>query len=261
MFKSIAKTILTTAVFAAMLSADEQSSIGQDVKLPQMIRAAIITANKTLMKEYTPIKYIKGDLNLDGIDDAIVVLAKKNEPNWFNGTADDWENPPKRPMLLLLGNKKGTYTLAARNDNVVYSAMERRDTLDDNIAIGNGYFTSEGAGVDGVDYATIKEIFTFKYDTEKKEWFLYDINLHNEVKKYCPPREVSQTEDEDDAYDDTDETKEAEQYDDGQQDDEYDTDAERCDEGQLIGVVDEYIRKTVKDFGVVPFGEFDINLY
>jgi hypothetical protein len=144
----------------------------------------------------------EGDLNKDEYIDAVLALKMIGEAD----VPDPYDNPAKRPLLLLLGNADYGYSEAARNDNVVLCQACGGVFGDpyDGITIKDGYFSVEHYGGSNWRWS---RIITFKWDAEKKDWFLHKdggVNYHT-------------------------------------------SDPDKVEEEV----------KTVKDFGVVPFGKFN----
>jgi len=105
-------------------------------------------------------KFLKleyGDLNRDGIDDAVLVTEKKNG---------------NRPLYLLVGTKKGAYKIYGKNENIVYRAEDGGARGDPfyGITIKNGYFSIEHEGGSREMWTVI---ITFKYDSKKRKFFLH----------------------------------------------------------------------------------------
>ncbi|MCC9074281.1 hypothetical protein LNQ49_22060 [Flavobacterium sp. F-65] len=120
-------------------------------------------------KDYSIISIESGDLNLDEYTDAILVLRKTSEESTSNYAEN---KPDKRPMLILLGQKGGTYTLAHKNNNAVY-CIDCGGVFGDpftGISIKKGYFSIEH-GVSGGHHW--ERITTFKYNQSKNNWLLY----------------------------------------------------------------------------------------
>jgi hypothetical protein len=110
----------------------------------------------------------RGDLNLDGLNDLILVLKQNNEAE----LADSLENPVNRPLILLLGKADNTFEQARRNDQVVYCLNCGGIWGDpyNGITIKNGYFSVEHYG--GSNWRWTR-IITFKYSAKDKEWYLH----------------------------------------------------------------------------------------
>lgn len=126
-------------------------------------------------KGYSVISIESGDLNLDEYTDAILVLRKTSEESTSNYAEN---KPDKRPMLILIGQKDGTYTLAYENNNAVY-CIDCGGLFGDpftGITIKDGYFSIEH-GVSGGHHW--ENVTTFKYNKSKKNWFLYKDNYIN----------------------------------------------------------------------------------
>lgn len=126
-------------------------------------------------KGYSVISIESGNLNLDEYTDAILVLRKTSEESTSNFAEN---KPDKRPMLLLIGQKNGTYKLAYTNNNAVY-CIDCGGLFGDpftGITIKNGYFSIEH-GVSGGHHW--EHVTTFKYNKSKNNWFLYKDNYIN----------------------------------------------------------------------------------
>jgi len=222
MLRLVTKTVLVSAVCVSVGFADADNIFGEEVKLPSKIQAAV--ASNAAFKEYIPIAYATGELNLDGIDDAIVVLAKKDEPSYANGNVppnadlDDTNIFPFRKFAILLGNKDKSYKTVKIHDTAVYRAIDGGAKTGEDpfrrAVVKNGYFTIEQGGI-GFD--SWESYDTFKYDKAKKEWFWHKST-------YIGYK------------------------------------ANDKDDGEAI-IVDSNITQTAKDFGVVPFSEWNIDLY
>jgi hypothetical protein len=70
-------------------------------------------AKPFVLKGYEPLDYIKGDINGDGLEDALLVLKIKGEDTLNN------ETEPLRPLLLLVRNTARQLQLAIRNDSLI----------------------------------------------------------------------------------------------------------------------------------------------
>ncbi|MDR7370547.1 hypothetical protein [Flavobacterium aquidurense] len=120
-------------------------------------------------KGYEAITLKKGDLNLDKFEDCILVLHKKTEETTSNYND---HKPDKRPLLILLGQENGSFTLVFKNEDAVY-CIDCGGVFGDpftGIAIKNGYFSIEH-GISGGHHW--EEIITFKFNKTKNNWYLY----------------------------------------------------------------------------------------
>lgn len=116
----------------------------------------------------------RGDLNLDGLKDLILVLSREEEEK----TSDIIENPEKRLMLILLAQKNNTYKRAAQNENVIY-CYDCGGMLGDpyqRIMVQDGQFTIEHFG--GSSWRWARTI-TFKYSPSEDDWHLTEDALVN----------------------------------------------------------------------------------
>jgi hypothetical protein len=119
---------------------------------------------KIIPKGYKVLNFTKGDLNRDKFSDAILILKHKGE--------ESEENEYKRPLYILIGNEKGGYKVVEKSDNVVLGYNDGGVFGDpfEGVTIKKGNFSIEHYG--GSNWRWSK-IVTFKYDKNKKDWFLY----------------------------------------------------------------------------------------
>ena len=138
-----------------------QRQISDTIILPQKIAEFIPTG-------YALIDTAMGDLNLDKYTDIILVLKTVGEDTALDATEF------KRPLLLLLGHTDKTFSLAARNDNIVYCFQCGGMFGDpyDGVEIRKGIFTIHHFG--GSNDRWSNDI-TFKYSPANKTWYLYKI--------------------------------------------------------------------------------------
>ncbi len=132
-----------------------------------LISTLILVADKlpkeiNIPKNYTILNFTKGDLNLDKFQDAILILKHKDED----------KKDYKRPLYILLGDSRGKFKVAKENNNSVLGYSDGGIYGDpfSGVTIKNGYFSIEHYG--GSNWRWTR-IVTFKYDKEKKDWFLY----------------------------------------------------------------------------------------
>lgn len=116
---------------------------------------------------YEALNATSGDLNQDSFADVVLVVKKPDEKE----TSDVVDHPTKRPLLVLIGEGKNKYKLAARNDEVVL-CVDCGGVFGDpfeGISIKNGVFSVEHYG--GSAWRWTK-IITFKYSPKDKNWLL-----------------------------------------------------------------------------------------
>lgn len=116
----------------------------------------------------------RGDLNLDGLKDLILVLNKTGEEE----TSDIIENPEKRLLLILLAQKNNTYRQAVKSENIVY-CYDCGGMLGDpyqRITVKDGQFTIEHFG--GSSWRWARTI-TFRYNKDEDHWYLTEDALVN----------------------------------------------------------------------------------
>ncbi len=144
----------TTAVTTVIT--DSKSS--DSTQLPEAAKAFVLPNHEVL-------KFQKGDLNKDNIEDIVLILEKKGD-----------DEQAARPLLLLIQDVKGVYTLAARNDKVV-ACKGCGGMMGDplaGIAIKNGFFTIEEEGGSRERWT---RYITFQYDAAQKIWVLHRIDV------------------------------------------------------------------------------------
>jgi hypothetical protein len=148
-------------LFSCQLSFAKQQPTGDTIILPQKI-------SKFIPEGFTLIDTAMGDLNLDKYGDIILVLKTIGEDTALDATEY------KRPLLLLLGNADHTFTLAARNDDVVYCYRCGGMFGDpyDGVRIRKGVFTVNHFGGSNERWSNA---ITFKYSPTDKTWYLYRI--------------------------------------------------------------------------------------
>ena len=123
---------------------------------------------KFIPEGYTVLDTAMGDLNFDQFQDLILVLKPIGEDTAMDATGYD------RPLIILLGHADNTYSLAARNDHVVYCFQCGGLFGDpyDGVEIKKGFFTVHHFG--GSNDRWSNDI-TFKYSKEKSTWYLTTI--------------------------------------------------------------------------------------
>jgi hypothetical protein len=123
---------------------------------------------KFIPKGYALIDTAMGDLNLDKLQDIILVLKTIGEDTALDATEY------KRPLILLLSRADKTYSLASRNDNVVYCYQCGGAFGDpyNGVEIKKGLFTINHFG--GTNDRWSNEI-TFKYSKADNNWYLLKV--------------------------------------------------------------------------------------
>lgn len=120
-------------------------------------------------ENYAILDIIIGDLNLDNVSDAIIILKKKGEER----LSDVIESPEKRPLIILLRDANNELKIARRSDNTVY-CFDCGGVFGDPyqaVSIDNGYFSVEHYG--GSSWRWTRKI-TYNYSKQDNEWYLYE---------------------------------------------------------------------------------------
>lgn len=122
--------------------------------------------SKFVPEGYSILEFKKGDLNLDSIEDAILVLNKNGEDS-----SSTIENPVKRNLLILIGQPNDTYALSTQNENIVYCYGFDANFKDAflGITIEKGRFIIEHYGGFAKRWARTT---TFEYKPLANTWFL-----------------------------------------------------------------------------------------
>lgn len=129
---------------------------------------------KFIPKNYMLKDTIAGDLNKDEIKDLILVFNKEGEEQ----TSDINNNPEKRLVLILLGQKNNTYKKVKQSENAIY-CFDCGGMLGDpfqKITVKEGQFSIEHFGGSSWRWARTS---TFKYMDDKKDWYLIEDALVN----------------------------------------------------------------------------------
>jgi hypothetical protein len=152
---------LSLFLFVREAAFAKQWQNGDTIVLPHEI-------SKFIPKGYTLKDTAMGDLNLDKYKDIILILKTNGEDTAVDATEY------KRPLLLLLGHPDKTFTLAARNDNIV-SCLQCGGVFGDpysGVEVRKGIFTVHHFG--GSNDRWSNDI-AFKYSQRDKTWLLYKI--------------------------------------------------------------------------------------
>ena len=114
-------------------------------------------------KDYSILDSAQGDLNGDGYKDWVLILKSKYE---------EFNTDTTRPLLLLLGTKRGVYTLFAKNDSVVLCKGCGGVFGDpyEGITVKKGYFEIHHYG--GSNWRWTRNI-SFKYNSITKGFLLH----------------------------------------------------------------------------------------
>jgi hypothetical protein len=157
------RQILTISTIALLFYFESTGQIKKSDKivLPEQIQ-------KFIPIGYTLLDTAIGDLNLDNFKDLILVLKDTDEKDKIDTIGF------KRPLLILLGHADKSFTLAGRNDDVVYCRDCGGVFGDpyDGIEIRKGTFTINHFG--GSNDRWSNEII-FKYSPTNKKWYLLKV--------------------------------------------------------------------------------------
>ncbi|MEO6922146.1 MAG: hypothetical protein ABI171_24350 [Collimonas sp.] len=120
---------------------------------------------------YSVLSFKGGELNDDKLEDFLVALHKADE----KAIADKTGKAPRRPLLLFVQNADGGYTLAGRNDHVIFAIDEGGqcdpfEDGEDGLAIRNHYFTVQNGVACGSHWT---DYITFRYEPKMHDWIFY----------------------------------------------------------------------------------------
>jgi hypothetical protein len=124
------------------------------------------TIESFIPADLSSINITKGDLNLDGLEDAILVMEEKKASE---------ESDPQRVVYLLIGQNDGSFLLGANNSNVMLckSCGGTKGDPFEGVTINKGYFSLEFSGGSRELWT---RIITFKYNKEEKNWYIHKDN-------------------------------------------------------------------------------------
>ncbi|MES2776137.1 MAG: hypothetical protein V4722_18310 [Bacteroidota bacterium] len=133
-----------------------------------LIHAVIVFGQTKSYNSFIPVGFTIldsaiGDINKDGIKDAVLILKVKNEAAWSSTV---------RPLLVLEGNKRKQFKLVARNDHVVM-CWDCGGVHGDpyvRTVIKNGYFSVEHFGGSGWRWT---RVITFKFNSKTQKLMLH----------------------------------------------------------------------------------------
>ncbi|MDN0077567.1 hypothetical protein QU481_22355 [Crenobacter sp. SG2303] len=133
---------------------------------------------KQLPKGYSVLSYQGGELNDDKLTDYIVVIRKLDEESISRNSI-----APARPLMLFTQNIDGSYTLARRNDHVVFRIDEGGqcdpfEDGEDGLVIHKHYFTVQNSVACGQHWT---DYITFRYAPELHDWVFHKRIFENWV--------------------------------------------------------------------------------
>lgn len=124
-----------------------------------------------LPKNLSPLQYKKADLNGDQRADYLVATHDPSEKELM----EQGQPAPRRPLLIFTQNQDDSFTLARRNDAVIYAIDEGGQCdpfLDDEegLAVKGAYFTVENSVACGAHWT---DYITFRYAPELQDWVFH----------------------------------------------------------------------------------------
>jgi hypothetical protein len=132
---------------------------------------------KFIPNHYRILKKTFGDLNYDGISDAIIVIHKIGE---------NYSTAPKRPLMVLLKSTENEFEKVYQSENLIYTIEMGGVSSDDpfsSIKIDDGKFTIEHVGGMG-NFSWIKSI-SFRFSEKDSSFYLikyiYEEILRNDT--------------------------------------------------------------------------------
>ncbi|MBL4650382.1 MAG: hypothetical protein JKY03_11685 [Aureispira sp.] len=142
---------------------------------------SVLTVDSFILDGFSILAHEKADFNMDGFEDAILILKNINEEEMSDYVNDI---PTLRPLLFLAGDKTGSLHLVARNDKAVY-CFDCGGQMGDpfNSLVVNKQFVSINH-YGGSRIRWTRNI-TFKYDIAKKSWFLHK-DEQNDISTIAP---------------------------------------------------------------------------
>jgi len=169
--------LLLLLAFSLKVNSQQKTIVKKHDTFNKKINISNEKLKSFIPKGYEAIAEKKGNLNLDKTEDCILVIRKTTEETTSNM---DEGKPDKRIVLLLLGQKDGSYKLAYKNQNVA-DCIDCGGVFGDpfsGISIKNGYFSIEHKIAGGHHW---EQIITFKFNKTKNNWYLYKDHFINYV--------------------------------------------------------------------------------
>lgn len=169
--------LLLLLAFSLNVNSQQKTIVKKHDTFNKKINSSNEKLKSFIPKGYEAIAEKKGNLNLDKTEDCILVIRKTTEETTSNM---DEGKPDKRIVLLLLGQKDGSYKLAYKNQNVA-DCKDCGGVFGDpfsGISIKNGYFSIEHKIAGGHHW---EQIITFKFNKTKNNWYLYKDHFINYV--------------------------------------------------------------------------------
>ncbi|AIY40462.1 hypothetical protein LT85_1304 [Collimonas arenae] len=126
---------------------------------------------KQIPTGYSVLSFKGGELNDDKLEDFLVAVHKADE----KAIADKTGKAPRRPLMLFVQNADGSYTLAKRNDHVIFAVNDGGqcdpfEDGEDGLAIKNHYFTVQNSVACGAHWT---DYITFRYEPKMHDWIFY----------------------------------------------------------------------------------------
>lgn len=169
--------LLLLLAFSLNVNSQQKTIVKKHDTFNKKINSSNEKLKSFIPKGYEAIAEKKGNLNLDKTEDCILVIRKTTEETTSNM---DEGKPDKRIVLLLLGQKDGSYKLAYKNQNVA-DCIDCGGVFGDpfsGISIKNGYFSIEHKIAGGHHW---EQIITFKFNKTKNNWYLYKDHFINYI--------------------------------------------------------------------------------
>jgi hypothetical protein len=157
---------------AAFLLDGPGEAQGTEVAIPDAVKPFVAPGTE-------PLDFQTADLNRDGRLDAILVLQAKRKPIG-DGEPDDedpFDNRP-RPLLILVGQRDGTYREVKRNDKIVHCRGCGGNMGDpfQGVTAAAGRFSVMNAGGTGSRWDVT---YSFSYSRRDDTWLLVEIDEGN----------------------------------------------------------------------------------
>lgn len=123
--------------------------------------------NNFIPEGYKLLNITKGNLNLDSLDDAIILIGKADEES--KSTRVD---PIPRLVNILIGNSNGNLTMVSQSENATYPYgfdLNFNDCFS-GIVIKKGFFSIEHYGGFNPRWSRVT---TFKFSKDANDWYLH----------------------------------------------------------------------------------------
>lgn len=133
------------------------------------------TIESFILKGWQSLQTIEGDLNKDGLKDAVIVIEDKDHKTDDGSSCDKYKECP-RSILILFQTKNGSYKLSIKSDKAILLAGEGGVFGDpfQKLKIDNGSLLINSYGGSNWRWS-----YSYRFRYQDNEWFLIGATSNN----------------------------------------------------------------------------------